>query len=81
MPMPSIRVHGFLSENADFAEACENAGITFIGPPSSVLKITGNKVAARKEAVKVKVLVITGSDESTSDINHIKEVVIKWVIR
>jgi len=69
--------YGFLSENADFAEACEKAGITFIGPPSSVLKITGNKVAARKEAVKAKVPVVTGSDESTSDVNHIKEVVHK----
>jgi pyruvate carboxylase subunit A len=69
--------YGFLSENADFAEACENAGITFIGPPSSVLKVTGNKVAARKEAVKVKVPVIAGTDECISDINHIKEVVRK----
>ena len=69
--------YGFLSENPDFAEACEVAGITFIGPPSSVLKITGNKVAARKEAVKVKVPVIAGTDECASDINHIKEVVRK----
>lgn len=69
--------YGFLSENPDFAEACENAGITFIGPPSSVLKITGNKVAARKEAVKAKVPVIAGSNEATSDINHIKEVIHK----
>ncbi len=69
--------YGFLSENPDFAEACENAGITFIGPPSSVLKITGNKVAARKEAVKAKVPVITGTDECASDINYVKEVVHK----
>lgn len=69
--------YGFLSENPDFAEACENAGITFIGPSSSVLKITGNKVAARKEAVKVKVPVISGSDEPTSDINVVKEMVHK----
>jgi pyruvate carboxylase subunit A len=69
--------YGFLSENPDFAEACENAGITFIGPPSSVLKITGNKVAARKEAVKAKVPVITGTDECSSDVNHVREVVRK----
>lgn len=67
--------YGFLSENPDFAEACENAGITFIGPPSSVLKITGNKIAARKEAVKARVPVITGTDECSSDVNHVKEVV------
>ncbi len=69
--------YGFLSENPDFAEACENAGITFIGPPSSVLKITGNKVAARKEALKVKVPVISGSDEPTSDIDVVKDMVHK----
>ena len=67
--------YGFLSENPDFAEACEIAGITFIGPPSSVLKITGNKVAARKEALKVKVPLIAGSEEPTSDINVVKEMV------
>jgi pyruvate carboxylase subunit A len=69
--------YGFLSEDPDFAEACENAGITFIGPPSSVLKITGNKVAARKEAVKAKVPVVTGTDECSSDINSVKEAVRK----
>jgi pyruvate carboxylase subunit A len=69
--------YGFLSENPDFAEACEEAGITFIGPPSSVLKITGNKVAARKEAVKVGVPIITGTDECSSDIEHLKSVVHK----
>jgi pyruvate carboxylase subunit A len=67
--------YGFLSENPDFAEACENAGITFIGPPSSVLKITGNKVAARKEAIKAKVPVVIGTDECSTDVNHIKKVV------
>ncbi len=69
--------YGFLSENPDFAEACENAGITFIGPPSNVLKITGNKVAARKEAVKARVPIIMGTDECLSDIAHIKDVVRK----
>jgi len=39
---------GFLSENIDFSEACEKAGITFIGPPAHVIRKTGNKVAARE---------------------------------
>src|SRR5215204_5632581 len=45
--------YGFLSENPDLAEACVNAGITFVGPPSTVLELTGNKaraIAAAKEA-------------------------------
>lgn len=43
--------YGFLSENAAFAEACEQAGVTFVGPPASVIRHTGLKTAAR-EAVK-----------------------------
>jgi pyruvate carboxylase subunit A len=39
---------GFLAENIDFSEACEKAGITFIGPPAHVIRKTGNKVAARE---------------------------------
>ena len=45
--------YGFLSENPHLAEACANAGITFIGPTSEVLELTGNKaraIAAAKEA-------------------------------
>ncbi len=45
--------YGFLSENPDLAEACANAGITFIGPTSDVLTLTGNKaraIAAAKSA-------------------------------
>jgi acetyl-CoA carboxylase biotin carboxylase subunit len=39
--------YGFLSENADFAEACENANIAFIGPPSSAMRVMGSKTGAR----------------------------------
>ena len=38
--------YGFLSENPDLARACDEAGITFIGPPASVLELAGNKVRA-----------------------------------
>ena len=43
--------YGFLSENADFAVACEENNITFIGPKSKAIKMMGSKLAA-KEAVK-----------------------------
>ena len=39
--------YGFLSENAEFAEACAAAGITFIGPPASAIRAIGSKAAAR----------------------------------
>jgi acetyl-CoA carboxylase, biotin carboxylase subunit len=42
--------YGFLSENADFAQACEHAGIKFIGPPSSAMRILGSKTNARQAA-------------------------------
>ena len=45
--------YGFLSENPHLAEACTNAGITFIGPTADVLTLTGNKaraIEAAKEA-------------------------------
>ena len=38
--------YGFLSENPDLAQACEDAGVTFVGPPASVLHLTGNKSRA-----------------------------------
>jgi 3-methylcrotonyl-CoA carboxylase alpha subunit len=39
--------YGFLSENADFAEACEAAGIVFIGPPASAMRMMGSKAEAK----------------------------------
>ena len=39
--------YGFLSENEDFAEACERAGIVFIGPPASAIRAMGSKSAAK----------------------------------
>jgi acetyl-CoA carboxylase, biotin carboxylase subunit len=42
--------YGFLSENADFAEACERAGIKFIGPPAAAMRALGSKTRARQAA-------------------------------
>jgi acetyl-CoA carboxylase, biotin carboxylase subunit len=42
--------YGFLSENADFAQACEHAGVKFIGPPSSAMRTLGSKTNARQAA-------------------------------
>src|SRR5215472_6977071 len=43
--------YGFLSENADFAEACENAGLAFIGPSAQSIRCMGSKTAARRTAI------------------------------
>ena len=42
--------YGFLSESPDFAAACEDAGLVFVGPPPAVLELTGNKMRAREAA-------------------------------
>ncbi|WP_406733197.1 pyruvate carboxylase [Streptomyces sp. NBC_01794] len=57
--------YGFLSENPDLAAACADAGITFVGPPSSVLNLTGNKSRAVAAAREAGVPVLESSEPST----------------
>lgn len=55
--------YGFLSENAAFAQACEEAGIQFIGPPSKILAMMGDKLSAKEIAIKAGVPIIPGCTE------------------
>jgi acetyl/propionyl-CoA carboxylase alpha subunit len=55
--------YGFLSENPDFAEACEKANLIFIGPPASVIRNLGNKVMAREIAIRSRIPVVAGSHD------------------
>jgi pyruvate carboxylase len=55
--------YGFLSENARFARACEEAGLTFVGPRSELLEMMGDKTAARALAIKLHVPVLPGTEE------------------
>ena len=57
--------YGFLSENPDLAEACEVAGITFVGPPADVLHLTGNKARAVAAAREAGVAVLNSSEPGT----------------
>src|SRR6188768_3340377 len=57
--------YGFLSENPDFALACADAGVTFIGPPSHVLEMAGNKKTAIDYAKKAGIPVLASTDPST----------------
>lgn len=59
--------YGFLSENAQFAKACEDAGILFVGPPSSVLSQMGDKIKAKELAKRCNVPTIPGSEEPIPD--------------
>lgn len=59
--------YGFLSENPNFARACEEAGIKFIGPPSHILELMGDKTAARRTAQSLGIPIIPGTDEPLVD--------------
>ncbi|MFC1758817.1 pyruvate carboxylase [Planctomycetota bacterium] len=58
--------YGFLSEKPEFAHACKEAGITFVGPSVEVLESLGNKTTARKIAVKANVPILSGSEGAIS---------------
>ncbi len=70
--------YGFLSENADFARACEQAGITFIGPPSDVLAQMGDKLAAKATAISCGVPIIPGCTEPLKDADEALEKAISF---
>jgi pyruvate carboxylase len=60
--------YGFLSENPAFAQACAEAGLTFVGPSVEILRQLGDKVAARRIAQTAGVAVLPGSAEPVPDI-------------
>lgn len=55
--------YGFLAENADFAEACVDAGLTFIGPSPKSIRMMGDKIQAREMARGAGIPVVPGSTE------------------
>ncbi|MFB9052477.1 pyruvate carboxylase [Formosa undariae] len=61
--------YGFLSENANFAQACEDHGIIFIGPKVSVLKSLGDKIMAKRVAVDNNIPIIRSNDKPLTDID------------
>ncbi|MEO8051430.1 MAG: acetyl-CoA carboxylase biotin carboxylase subunit [Acidobacteriota bacterium] len=64
--------YGFLSENADFAEACEAARIVFIGPPSAAIRQMGSKTAARKLAISAGAPVVPGTESAIDNLENAK---------
>ena len=60
--------YGFLSENADFAQAVEDAGLIFIGPKAEAISLLGDKVEARKVAKRAGVPTVPGSDGRIDDL-------------
>ena len=60
--------YGFLSERADFANACESAGIRFIGPASTIMAKMGDKVQARQTAIDAGLPIIPGTDKAMESV-------------
>ena len=64
--------YGFLSESAEFARACRDAGIVFIGPTSGHLEIFGDKVAAKRLAQDAKVPTVPGAETAVASVADVK---------
>ncbi|MCB1337072.1 MAG: pyruvate carboxylase, partial [Maritimibacter sp.] len=65
--------YGLLSENPEFVDACDAAGITFIGPKAAVMRALGDKASARKIAVEAGVPVIPATEVLGDDMEAIKK--------
>lgn len=70
--------YGFLSERSDFAQACLENGIRFIGPSPEVVQKMGDKVAARQTAIKAGVQVVPGTDHPVTTAQEAHEFCVKY---
>ncbi|UKM64021.1 acetyl-CoA carboxylase biotin carboxylase subunit [Flavobacteriaceae bacterium GSB9] len=66
--------YGFLSENAAFAELCEQNNITFIGPRSKAIKIMGSKLAAKEAVKEYNIPMVPGIDQAITDVIKAKTI-------
>src|SRR3989442_686535 len=66
--------YGFMSENADFAAACESAGMVVIGPSAQSIRQMGSKTAARRLAQSAGVPVVPGTERAVSSVADARSV-------
>ena len=64
--------YGFLAENADMARACDEAGITWIGPPPEAIEAMGSKTRAREIMAEAGVPIVPGATETATDVEDAK---------
>lgn len=65
--------YGFLSENADFADAVTNAGAKFVGPSAKAMRLMGDKIAAKHLMKQHKVPCVPGSENPLKDIEDLRQ--------
>src|SRR5438270_9954027 len=67
--------YGFLAENAPFAQACENAGTTFIGPSASAIEAMGSKTRARELMKQAGVPIVPGTTEPVDTVEEARKLI------
>lgn len=66
--------YGFLAENADFAEICNNCGLVFIGPSADSIRLMGDKIAARQSVTKAGVPILPGTKENVPNVEEAQRI-------
>ncbi|MCX2739175.1 acetyl-CoA carboxylase biotin carboxylase subunit [Pontibacter anaerobius] len=66
--------YGFLSENAGFAKAVEEAGLIFIGPSPAAIELMGSKLAAKAAVAKYNIPMVPGTEEAITDVEEAKNI-------
>jgi acetyl-CoA/propionyl-CoA carboxylase biotin carboxyl carrier protein len=67
--------YGFLAENAAFAQACDDAGVTFIGPPASAIEAMGSKTRAREIMRDADVPIVPGTTDPVAGVDDARRII------
>jgi acetyl-CoA carboxylase biotin carboxylase subunit len=66
--------YGFLAENSEFARACQESGVVFIGPPVAAMELMGSKTAARRALIGDRLPVVPGTDRNIESFEEVRRI-------